>query len=117
MQPVERLVLVYLVDRAKSQSPYGAKWFATDTRRGARRWRSPGRNPLTGLSGLQRIRNVGGRVCGVHGRNPLTGLSGLQLYPPKNVVLDGTARGRFVRKMKLGICMGRITGVFGGLCR
>jgi uncharacterized membrane protein YeiH len=23
----------------------------------------------------------------------------------------------FVRKMKFGICMGRITGVFGGLCR
>jgi hypothetical protein len=41
----------------------------------------------------------------------------LQLYPPKNAVLDGTARGGFVRKMKLGICMGRITGVFGGLCR
>jgi len=51
------------------------------------------------------------------GRNPLTGLSGLQLYPPKNAVLDGAARGGFVRKMKLGICMGRITGVFGGLCR
>jgi hypothetical protein len=50
-------------------------------------------------------------------RNPLTGLCGLQLYPPKNAVLDGTARGGFVRKMKLGICMGRITGVFGGLCR
>jgi hypothetical protein len=41
----------------------------------------------------------------------------LQLYPPKNALLDGTARGGFVRKMKLGICMGRITGVFGGLCR
>ncbi len=28
---LERLVLVYLVDRAnrESQSPYGAKWFAT----------------------------------------------------------------------------------------
>jgi hypothetical protein len=38
-------------------------------------------------------------------------------YPPKNAVLDGAARGGFVRKMKLGICMGRITGVFGGLCR
>jgi hypothetical protein len=35
----------------------------------------------------------------------------LQLYPPKNTLLDGTARGGFVRKMKLGICMGRITGV------
>jgi len=41
----------------------------------------------------------------------------LQLYPPKNAVLDGAARGGFVRKMKLGICMGRITGVFGGLRR
>jgi hypothetical protein len=37
----------------------------------------------------------------------------LQLYPSKNALLDGTARGGFVRKMKLGICMGRITGVFG----
>jgi len=25
--------------------------------------------------------------------------------------------GGFVRKMKFGVCMGRITGVFGGLCR
>jgi hypothetical protein len=41
----------------------------------------------------------------------------LQLYPPKNAVLDGAVRGGFVRKMKFGICMGRITGVFGGLCR
>jgi hypothetical protein len=41
----------------------------------------------------------------------------LQLYPPKNALLDGAARGGFVRKMKIGICMGRITGVFGGLCR
>jgi hypothetical protein len=41
----------------------------------------------------------------------------LQLYPLKNAVLDGAARGGFVRKMKLGICMGRITGIFGGLCR
>ncbi len=37
----------------------------------------------------------------------------MQLYPPKNAVLDGTARGGFVRKMKFGICIGRITGVFG----
>ncbi len=49
------------------------------------------------------------------GRNPLTGLCGLQLYPSKNPVLDGTARGGFMRKMKLGICTRRITGVFGGL--
>ena len=41
----------------------------------------------------------------------------MQRYPPKNPVLDGAARGGFVRKMKLGICTRRITGVFGGLCR
>jgi len=29
----------------------------------------------------------------------------LQLYPLKNAVLDGAARGGFVRKMKLGICI------------
>ena len=76
-----------------------------------------GRNPLTGLSGLQRYREHFTRCTECGSRNPLTGLSGLQLYPPKNAVLDGTARGGFVRKMKIGICMGRITGVFGGLCR
>jgi hypothetical protein len=77
----------------RSQSPYGAKWFATST-------------TCTAAT-----------IQGRTGRNPLTGLSGLQLYPLKNAVLDGTARGGFVRKMKFGICMGRITGVFGGLCR
>ncbi len=76
----------------RSQSPYGAKRFAT------------GKKVL--LADVLKWR-----------RNPLTGLSGLQLYPPKNAVLDGTARGGFMRKMKLGICMGRITGFFGGLCR
>ena len=76
----------------ESQSPYGARWFAT------------------GQYGLA----VG---LSSPGRNPLTGLGGLQLYPPKNAVLDGTVIRGFVRKMKLGICMGRITGVFGGLCR
>ena len=81
-----------------SQSPYGAKWFAT-LRLSALLavGTGEGRNPLTGLSGLQqevslvRIRQNGGR-------NPLTGLSGLQLYPPKNVVLDGTAGGGVCEK-------------------
>ena len=36
-----------------------------------------GRNPLTGLSGLQPRRGAPPRVCGGR-RNPLTGLSGLQ---------------------------------------
>ena len=39
----------------------------------------------------------------------------MQRYPPKNPVLDGAARGGFVRKMKLGICTRRIMGVFEGL--
>ena len=102
---------------AASQSPYGAKWFATELREVVRSLREFGRNPLTGLSGLQPDPEEMSHPGHVAGRNPLTGLSGLQLYPPKNALLDGTARGRFVRKMKLGICMGRITGVFGGLCR
>jgi hypothetical protein len=41
----------------------------------------------------------------------------LQLYPPKNAVLDGAARGGFVRKMKLGICIGQGVGVLRGLGR
>ena len=85
-------------------------------------WRWPGctgwsRNPLTGLSGLQPrglVANVGRLLMG---RNPLTGLSGLQLYPPKNAVLDSTAGGGFVRKMKLGICIGQRVGVLRGLGR
>ncbi len=58
----------------KSQSPYGAKWFATN--------------------------GVGDEwvVGGVPGRNPLTGLCGLQLYPPKNALLDGTAGGGICEK-------------------
>ena len=31
-------------------------------------------------------------------RNPLTGLNPLQLYPPKNPVLDGAARGGVCEK-------------------
>ncbi len=63
-----------------SQSPYGAKWFATGEVIGLEAAaRYIGRNPLTGLSGLQ--------PNSVHffivrsefpSRNPLTGLSGLQ---------------------------------------
>jgi len=41
----------------------------------------------------------------------------LQLYPPKNAVLDSTAGGMFVRKMKLGICIGQRVGVLRGLGR
>ncbi|MGC8904899.1 hypothetical protein, partial [Thermus sp.] len=55
-----------LFDMLMSQSPYGAMWFATGTF-------SPGPSRRWGS------------------RNPLTGLCGLQLYPPKNLVLDGTA--------------------------
>ncbi len=39
-----------------SQSPYGAMWFATSGLRLALPWgQNSGRNPLTGLSGLQRL--------------------------------------------------------------
>ena len=58
----------------QSQSPYGAKWFAT----------LEGDLALRGGPGL--------------GRNPLTGLSGLQLHPPKNALLDGTAGGGVCEK-------------------
>ena len=66
----------------RSQSPYGAKWFATQPDHhpdpvGPRGIR---RNPLTGLSGLQLILRAYARSkTGYLGRNPLTGLSGLQL--------------------------------------
>jgi hypothetical protein len=39
-----------------------------------------------------------GRALDSGGRNPLTGLSGLQLYPPKNAVLDSTAGGGVCEK-------------------
>jgi hypothetical protein len=99
-----------------SQSPCGAKWFATvhveDTYVADNGPQSP--------CGAKWFATVLGRCWSTPlawGRNPLAGLSGLQLYPSKNALLDGTAKGGFVRKMKFGICMGRITGVFGGLCR
>jgi hypothetical protein len=41
----------------------------------------------------------------------------LQLYPTKNALLDRTAGGVFVRKMKLGICIGQRVGVLRGLGR
>ena len=56
------------------------------------------RNPLTGLCGLQRILRIPRPTLGSLSRNPLTGLCGLQLYPPKNVVLDGTAGGGVCEK-------------------
>ena len=71
----------------ESQSPYGAKWFATIAHEVVGRWGAIyGRNPLTGLSGLQRE----GRRCEMLNvkecRNPLTGLSGLQ---PEDLPLEG----------------------------
>jgi hypothetical protein len=80
-----------------SQSPYGAMWFATSSFTATRSWNSWGRNPLTGLCGLQHSlagRAKNGRYC----RNPLTGLCGLQLYPPKNALLDSTAGGGVCEK-------------------
>ena len=44
----------YLSLYPKSQSPYGAKWFATFSGNGERtHHNTTSRNPLTGLSGLQ----------------------------------------------------------------
>ena len=45
-----------------SQSPYGAMWFATDGSWFARRPNFIGRNPLTGLCGLQPARGLVGNV-------------------------------------------------------
>ncbi len=67
---------------ARSQSPYGAKWFATGSSPvpgPGTSW--PSRNPLTGLGGLQlehQVRQGNPRV--IRGRNPLTGLGGLQRF-------------------------------------
>ena len=65
----------------RSQSPYGAKWFATWWARSSPTpWPALGsRNPLTGLSGLQPDQadsDLPHRQP--PRRNPLTGLSGLQ---------------------------------------
>ena len=53
--------------------------------------RSASRNPLTGLSGLQRDDLPSLARSAIAGRNPLTGLSGLQLatglFPPVGEVL------------------------------
>ena len=90
-----------------SQSPYGAKWFATRRERSFQRFPGPvgGRNPLTGLSGLQQdLAAILGAISVASqspygakwfatedyareeleafeaSRNPLTGLSGLQPF-------------------------------------
>ncbi len=73
----------------KSQSPYGAMWFAT------KRWDLARRGTLP---------------C----RNPLTGLCGLQLYPPKNAVLDDTARGGVCEKDEAWNMHGANNGGFRG---
>ena len=62
-----------------SQSPYGAKWSATPVPAGAGLPPKLGRNPLTGLSGLQPCGLSGAKKRRPASRNPLTGLSGLQL--------------------------------------
>ena len=69
-----------------SQSPYGAKWFATKLTVEVVTWNQweRRRNPLTGLSGLQ-LRACTSSVLTaprLSSRNPLTGLSGLQHLPP-----------------------------------
>jgi hypothetical protein len=84
-------------DRWLSQSPYGAKWFATG---------SPSA-PLLPKVGSQSPYGAKWFATGCFSsaysevarcRNPLTGLSGLQLYPPKNALLDGTAGGGVCEK-------------------
>ncbi len=87
------------VDRSEltpleSQSPYGAKWFATlgKGRPGGGQGGPQVAIPLRGYV----VCNKGYRDdSGVYylSRNPLTGLCGLQLYPPKNALLDSTAGG------------------------
>ncbi len=68
------------IGKGESQSPYGAKWFATPPPRSPP-YRPCGRsrNPLTGLSGLQQANQAPPMGCLISSRNPLTGLSGLQL--------------------------------------
>ena len=62
-----------------SQSPYGARWFATDyVGVASQKPFSASRNPLTGLGGLQLNPNGGLYFPSLHRRNPLTGLGGLQ---------------------------------------
>ncbi len=75
LQPVTEDLIKYR-NLNESQSPYGAKWFATNK---DGKWVPEslhGRNPLTGLSGLQlkRLNAINANTS----RNPLTGLSGLQ---------------------------------------
>ena len=67
------------VKEVVSQSPYGAKRFATEEADAVYEllW---GRNPLTGLSGLQPGIYDYAEITSYDGRNPLTGLSGLQPF-------------------------------------
>jgi hypothetical protein len=118
-------------ERHMSQSPYGAKRFATTscvkcgkcaTLSGdvpvygvamacpyGAMWFATSvlRNPL--LSGLQPMFQTG-----YWSRNPLTGLSGLQLYPPKNALLDGTAEGGVCEKDEAWNMHGPKGGRFAG---
>jgi hypothetical protein len=48
---------------------------------------------------------------------PLRGYVVCNSTPLRMPFWTAPPEGVFVRKMKLGICMGRVTGVFGGLCR
>ncbi len=73
----------------ESQSPYGAKWFATN--------RTPNKNLLY-----------------IHGSQSPYGAKRFATLPPlRTPFWTALSEGGFVRKMKLGICMGRITGVSG----
>ncbi len=103
----------------KSQSPYGAKWFATLAERAMALIDidPKSQSPYGAMSFATSPRRPSSPSPGLLSRNPLTGLCRLQLYPPKNAVLDSTAGRGFVRKMKLGICIGQRVDVLRGLGR
>ncbi len=124
-----------------SQSPYGAMWSATRVDRDSYRGRSrPVAIPLRGYV----VCNEGVRGYSAHlvvlSQSPYGAMwsATVQSGAPCPGAKDGVAiplrgyvvcnstplrmpfwtappEGVFVRKMKLGICMGRIAGVFGGL--
>jgi len=66
-------VEVSLIDLSPSQSPYGAKWFATCVSGVLEAFRDSSRNPLTGLSGLQLVQWLEGRKAAYEVAIPLRG--------------------------------------------
>ena len=77
-----------------------------------------GRNPLTGLNPLQPKEHAEAVVVGLpHVAIPLRGSIPCNGTPQRTPSWTAPPEGGFVRKMKLGICTRRITGVFEGLHR